>query len=221
LALDTSTSAGPRTKSPPPSYGIPKLAPGQLWVSSVPVGLEVHSGDSPTPRKVLGRTPLVLKARDLDRYVTVTIQKGEFGGELPNMLAFLDFTCRMTHSTVWQDKNAEGKTVQEDRARAITYNVRPDKLAIIALFQTKDHSFADLERLYPPGSNFRFSDQGLHERLAQKGVPPEFISAGIRFLHRGGKIALPDAPGWSNWLIAEATPSGQVELLDPPSSPPK
>ena len=221
LAFETSTSAGPRTKSPTPYYGIPKLAPGLLWVSSVPVGLEVHSGKSPTPQKVLGRTPLVLKTRDLDRYVTVTIQKEEFGRELPNLMNFLDFTSRATHSTIWQGKNAEGKAVEEDRSRGITYDVRPDKPVIIALFQTKDHSLSDLDRLYPPGSNFRFSDQGLQKRLAEKGVPPEFISAGIRLLHRGGKIALPDAPGRSNWLIAEATPSGQVDLLNPPSSLPK
>jgi len=209
------------SKSPTLNYGIPRLAPGQIWISSVPVGLAVHSGDSPTPQKVLGRTPLVLNARDLDRYVTVTIQKEEFGGDLPNMLAFLDFTCRMTHSTVLQDKNAEGKTVQEDRSRAITYDVRPDKPTLIALFQTKDHSFSDLERLYPPGDNFRFPEKGLYERLARKGVPPEFISAEIRLLHRGGKIALPGPQGWDIWSIAEVTPSGQVELLDPPSGPPK
>jgi hypothetical protein len=127
----------------------------------------------------------------------------------------------MTHSTVWQDKNAEGKDVQEDRSRGITYAVRPDKRTIIALFQTKDHSFSDLERLYPPGDNFRFPEKGLRERLARKGVPLEFISAEIRLLHRGGKIALPGSRGWDIWSIAEVTPSGQVELLDPPSGPPK
>ena len=217
LVWKAPVSAGPRTRSPTPYYGIPRLAPGLFWVSSVPIGLEVHSGDSPTPlKKVLGRTPLLVKARDLDRFVTVTIEKAEFGKDLPSMLAFLDFTCRMTHSTVFQGVDAGGKEIQEDRARAITYPVRPDSPVIIALFQTKDHSLADLDRLYPPGVNFRFSEQNLPERLAKKGVPPEFISAGIRLLHRGGKIALPSARGWDVWSIAEVTPSGQVELLDPP-----
>ena len=215
------TPASPRTKGPTAHYGIPRLAPWLVWVSSVPVGLEVHSGDSPTPQKVLGRTPLVLKARDLVRYVTVTIQKEEFGRELPNFMAFLDFTSRATHSTIWQGKNAEGKTVEEDRARAITYDVRPDKPTIIALFQTKDHSLADLDRFYPPGSNFRFSDEALRTRLVEKGVPPDSIAAGIRLLHRGGKVGLPAAQGWGGWLIAEVMPSGQVELLDRPLSPAK
>ena len=59
-----------------------------------------------------------MKARDLDRFVTVTIQKAEFGKDLPNMLAFLDFTCRMTHSTIFQGVDAGGKEIREDRARA-------------------------------------------------------------------------------------------------------
>ena len=215
------TSAGPRTKRPTAYYGIPRLAPGLFWVSSVPVGLEVHTGDSPTPGKVLGRTPLVLKARDLDRYVTVTIQKEEFGGELPNLMAFLDFTSRATHSTISIGESSEGKRVEEDRSRAITYDVRPDKPMIIALFQTKDHSLADLDRSYPPGSNFRFSDEVVRKSLEGRGVSREWIRAGIPLLHRGGKIALPGSQGWDIWSIAEVTLSGQVELLDPPSGPPK
>ena len=217
LPLLLSTALSP-PKSPTPHYGFPRLAPGLIWVSSVPVGLEVHSGDSPTPQKVLGRTPLVLKARDLDRYVTVTIQKAEFGGELPNIMAFLDFTSRATHNTIWKGENAEGKIVEEDRSRAITYDVRPDKPTIIALFETGLHSLTDLDRLYPQGANFRFSDEALRTRLTEKGVPPEFISAGIRLLHRGGKIALPGTKGWEGCLIAEVKPFGQVDLVD---SPPK
>src|SRR6476660_4402201 len=43
----------------PVRYGIPPLSPGQLWVTSVPVGLEVRLGDDPRVAPV-GRTPLVL-----------------------------------------------------------------------------------------------------------------------------------------------------------------
>jgi hypothetical protein len=225
LPLKTPTSAGPPSKTPAARYSIPysfpRLAPGQIWVSSVPAGLDVHLGDTPTPQKVHGHTPLVLNIRDVDRYVTVTIHPEEFGGELPNVMAFLDFTSWKTHSTFWRDQNAEGKTVDKDWSRAISYYIRPDKPTIIAIFQTKEQTPADLDRLYPPGSNFRFSDQALRSRLAQKGVPPDFISSGIRLLHRGGKIALPGTKGWMGWVIAEVTPSGQVELLDRPSNPAK
>jgi len=221
LPLKAPASARPLSKSPSAHYGIPRLAPGQLWVSSVPVGLEVHAGDSPMPQKVLGRTPLVLNARDVDRYVTVTIQKEEFGRKLPNILGFLDFSARATHSNIWQGENERGEKVEEDRSRAITYDVRlPDRQTIIALFQTREHTPADLDRLYPPGSDFRFSDQVLRRRLAKKGVPADFIASGIQLLHRGGKIVLPSAQG-VGLLIAEVTSSGSVELLDSPANPAK
>jgi hypothetical protein len=222
LPLQAPPSAARGTSRP--RYGIPRLEPGQLWVSSVPVGLEVRSGDNPNVKKVLGRTPLILNARDVDRYVTVTIQKKQYLGTLPDQMNFLDFSAKTTHSMTIQHPPAEedkGRPA-EDVARAITYELHlPDRQAVIALFQSRDLSLSDLARLYPPGSNFRFSDQGLQKRLAQKGVPPEFVSAGIQLLHRGGKIALPGAHGWSDWLIAEVTPSGQVDLLEPPSNPPK
>ena len=222
LLLPFGTSAGLPTKRPKPSYGFPRLAPGQLWVSSVPVGLEVHAGDSPMPQKVLGRTPLVLNARDVNRYVTVTIQKKEFGRELPNLMGFLDFSSRATHSNIWQGENEKGEKVEEDRSRAITYDVRlPDKPTIIALFSTKEQTPVDLDRLYPTGSNFRFSDQALQRRLTKKGVPADFIASGIQLLHRGGKVALPGPQGWVAPVIAEVTYSGSVVLLDPPASPAK
>jgi hypothetical protein len=221
VLLDSPTSTGPARASSA-RYGIPRLAPGQLWVSSVPAGLHVHSGKSPTSQKILGHTPLVLSIRDLDRYVTVTIQKKDFGGELPNVMAFLDFTSRATHSTTWRGTNAEGKIVDQDLSRAITYDVGlPGKQTIIALFQTRDLTPSDLDRLYPPGLNFPFSDQALQESLARKGVPPAYISSGIRLLHRGGKVALPGSQGWIRPVIAEVTSGGRVDLLDGPAIPAK
>lgn len=104
----------------------------------------------------------------------------------------------------------------------MTYDIRaPQKRTIIALFQTKEDTASDLDRLYPPGSNFRFSDQALHTRLAQRGVDPGFISAGIRLLHRGGKIAFPVTKGAPGPVIAEVVSPDHVDLLDPPASPAK
>ncbi len=207
-ALQAPTTAGPRTKSPPAHYGDPRLARGQLWVSSVPVGLEVRAGEDPKS-KPIGRTPLVLKAQDVRPYVTVTIQKSDARGKLPHQLDLADFTSTRTNSSMWKDE-LTGKV--EDLDRSITYKVRlPEKQTVIALFQTKHLSLADLPGLYPPGSNFRFSDEIIRKSLEQRGVSPEFIRAGIPLLHRGGKIALPSNQGW---LVLEVTASGQVELLD-------
>jgi hypothetical protein len=102
MLLNVPTSTG-AAKTSSARYGIPRLAPGQIWVSSVPVGLEVRVGKDPDAKPVLGRTP-----------------------------------------------------------------------------------------------------------------PPEYVRAGIRLLHRGGKIAL---PGRGGWLIAEVSSSGQVDLLDWPANP--
>ena len=63
-------------------FGIPRLAPSQLWVTSIPVGLEVRLGEDPKA-KAVGRTPLVLKASEATRYVTVTLRKSEAAGNLP------------------------------------------------------------------------------------------------------------------------------------------
>jgi hypothetical protein len=154
--------------------------------------------------------------------VTVTIQKQEFGRKLPDQMTLLDFSARLNHSNVWKGQNDKGEEIEEDRSRALTYDIRaPEKQTIIALFQTKEDTPSDLDRLYPPGSNFRFSDQALRKRLAQRGVDPGFISAGMRLLHRGGKIAFPVAKGSPGPVIAEVMSPDHVELLDPPPSPAK
>ena len=214
LPLRVPASARPPSKSPSTHYGIPRLAPGQVWVSSVPVGLEVRSGDNPRAQKVLGRTPIVLNGRDVGNSVTVSIRKKEYGGDLPSQVDLVDFSAKTTHSIGMQYG-----TTSEDLGRAITYEVHlPGKQTVIALFQSRDASLSELARLYPPGSNFQFADAVVGKLLAQKGVPPEFVRTGIRLLHRGGKVAL---PGGLGWLIAEVTPSGQVELLEPPAKPVK
>jgi hypothetical protein len=211
VLLNGPTSTGP-VKATSARYGIPRLAPGQVWVTSVPVGLEVRVGEDPRS-KAVGRTPLVLKPGQAGSFVTVTIQKTEVGGKLPTQLDLADFTAEKTGSTAFRDE-ITGKV--EDVDRSITYKVRlPDKPTVIALFQTKRLANADLARLYPPGSNFPFSDEIIRASLKGRGVSPELIRAAIPLLHRGGKIAVPSKDGW---LVLEATPSGMVEVIDESSA---
>lgn len=197
-------------KSAPARYGIPRLAPDQVWVSSVPVGLEVRVGED-LGSKPVGRTPLVLKRQDVGRYLSVSIGKKQFGGSLPNQTSFLDFTGKSSHSI----GKKYGERV-EDLGRAISYELPPRKQTLIALFQSRDWSLSELARLYPRGSNFPFSDAGVKKRLDEKGVPTEYVRTGVRLLHRGGKVAL---PGRGGWLILEVTSPGQVDLLDWPAAP--
>jgi hypothetical protein len=210
LPAAVSVGAGNRR---PKSYGIPKLGPDQLWISSVPVGLEVRSGETADGKPILGRTPLVLNARSLGRSVTVIVRKKEYGGRLPDQISLIDFSAKNSHSLGIQ----RGKEV-EDLARALTYELdRTRKQTLIALFQSRDSSLSEVARFYPPGSNFRFSHGPVEKRLAEKGVPPDYIRRGLRLLERGGKVAL---PGKNGWLIAEVTATGQVDLLEPPANPP-
>lgn len=201
-------------RSPPARYGIPRLAPGQIWVSSVPLGLEVRVGQDPIGKKVLGRTPLVVSARELGSFVTVSIQRKEYGGDLPSQTDLLDFTSKTNHSTIIRKDN-----VDEDVGRALTYEVRlPGKQTVIALFQPRNLPLTAIGRFYPPGRNFQFSDDAVRKMLASRGIPPDFILTGIRLLHRGGKVAL---PGRDGWLVAEATASGQVTVADVASMRPR
>lgn len=192
----------------PVRYGIPPLAPGQLWVTSVPVGLEVRLGDNPQVAPV-GRTPLVIDARKAGSYVTVTLRKSEAVGPLPIQTDLADFTYAKSGSAGTRDE-ATGKTEYADLS--LTYRTRlPDKQTVIALFQGGHMAAADIDRLYPPGSNFRFSDEIVRASLAGRGVSGDLIRSAISRLHRGGKVAVPSKSGW---LVVEATASGMVEVID-------
>jgi hypothetical protein len=192
----------------PVHYGIPRLAPGQLWVASVPVGLEVRLGDDPRVAPV-GRTPLVVDARKAGTYVTVTLRKSEAGGRVPIQTDLADFTYAKSGSAGTQDE-ATGKIEYADLS--LTYRTRlPDKQTVIALFQTRRASPAEIDRLYPPGSNFRFPDEIVRASLTGRGVSPDLVRSAISRLHRGGKVAVQSKEGW---LVVEATASGMVEVID-------
>jgi len=196
------TSVTTVRKGSRPAYGIPTLKPGQLWVSSVPVGLEVYVGDHPEGKPV-GRTPVVLDVGSVGSHVTVSVQKSEYGGQLPSQRDLIDFSAERSHSLTIRN---------EDVSRALTYKVDSQKKqTVIALFQPRSVSLSDMSRFYPQGSNFRFRESLVRRELAAKGVPPEYVRRGIRLLHRGGKIAL---PGRDGWLVAEVTPSGMVAIID-------
>ena len=192
----------------PVRYGIPPLKPGELWVTSVPVGLEVRLGDDPRVAPV-GRTPLVVDARKAGKYVTVTLKKSEAGGQFPIQTDLADFTYAKSGSAGTQDE-ATGKITYADLS--LTYRTRvPDKQTVIALFQARRASAADLDRLYPPGSNFRFPDEIVRASLSDRGVSADVVRSAISRLRRGGKIAVPSKSGW---LVVEATASGMVEVID-------
>lgn len=209
LALvSPSLAAAPKKKPAPVKYGIPRLAPGQLWVSSVPVGLEVRVGDGPQTGKVVGRTPVVINRADVGPHVTVLLLRKEYGAEFPSQRAFGDFFAKSNHSGVHV---VDGK--EEDYLRGLTYEVKlPARQTLIALFVPRSLPLSQAARLYPPGSNFPFSDAAVSKRLAGKGADAKSIPKALGLLHRGGKVILP--AGSENWIIAEVTAPGVVDVTD-------
>ncbi|HEV8611016.1 MAG TPA: hypothetical protein VGS98_13250 [Thermoanaerobaculia bacterium] len=199
-------AAAPK-KSSPVRYGFPKLRPGQLWISSVPVGLEVYLGPK-VDGKPIGRTPLLLDARTAGAPVTVDMPKKGYGAKLPDQLDLVDFTAETTHSIVHKD----GEVVT-DLSRALTYRSPLHKPTLIALFQPRSAELSEWARRYPPGRNFSFREERVRKDLAGRGVPSVQVDLGIELLHRGGKVAL---PGRDGWLIAEVQPSGDVTVIGAP-----
>jgi hypothetical protein len=206
IALAT-IAAAPKKRSPV-RYGFPKIPAGKVWVSSIPVGLDVYLSAQPQGKSV-GRTPLLLDAPKKAGPVTVSLPKKNYGGDLPEQTEFIDFTSQTTHSVAHRDGD-----VAVDLSRGLTYRLDPaSKRTLIALFQARSVELSDWARRYPPGRNFSFQDGAVRKDLAGRGVPTVQIDLGIQLLHRGGKIALPGADGW---LVAEVQPSGEVTITAAP-----
>ena len=211
--------SSPPVKSPAVRYGMPRLQPGQLWVTSVPTGLEVRIGESPVAGKVVGRTPVLVPAADAPKFVTVVLTREDYGEPLPPQMDLGDFTARTSHSGVHQEA---GKEV--DFLRGVTYEVKPGRQTVIALFQPRSLPLAGVSRHYPAGSNFPFPDATAARLLAEKGVAAPVGKEAIGLLHRGGKVVVPTA---RTVLVAEVTAPGVVEVFDlagalaePRSTPP-
>jgi hypothetical protein len=208
-AAPKKTKAAPKTeKTKQVEYGYPKIPAGKVWISSIPAGAEVHPGSNPEG-KLLGRTPLLLDAKDAGKEITITIPAKFWGGKLPDQLDFADFTSKRNHSIVHRDG-----AVDTDVSRGLTYAVDPNEPAIIALFQPRSASLSEWAKRYPPGSNFSFSEEAARKNFAEKGVPRILVDTGIDLLRRGGKVALPNGV---RWVVAQVEPSGEVSVVAPPS----
>lgn len=206
LAAAPPTPATTGRKAPAMEYGIPRLSAGQLWVSSVPAGLEVRIGKDPVSGKVVGRTPVVVKAADVGRFVNVRLLKEDFAGALPRQEDLGDFSARSSQSGTHRDGSKD-----TDWFRGLTYEVHPKRQTVIALFQPRSLPLSSMARFYPPGSNFPFSNRAVSTRLAEKGAVATSIPEALGLLRRGGKVLL---PAGQNWLVAEVTAPGVVEVID-------
>lgn len=205
-AATLAAAAGPK-RAAPVRYGFPKIGPAQVWIASVPAGLDVVAGPEPAGPS-LGKTPLVLDRQAAGAEVTVVLPKEKWGGELPIQTDFIDFTATTTHSTMTRNGAAD-----QDVGRAITYRVDPARPTLIALFQSRSESLVTFSGRYPPGRNFTFRERTVRKDLGDRGVSKPRIDVGILLLRRGGKLAL---QGRDGWLVAEVRPDGSVSIADQP-----
>lgn len=195
-----------RGNAGPARHRMPRLLPGQLWITSVPAGLEVRVGKNPLDGKVLGRTPLLVAAADRPQFVTVALVREEYGAPLPPQLDLGDFTAETTHSGSRQEAGR-----QVDYLRAITYGVKPGRSTVIALFQPRSLPLSGVARLFPAGSNFEFEDGAATKLLMKQGVTAPDAAQAIGLLHRGGKVV---ARVGGSFVVAEVTAPGVVSVFD-------
>lgn len=207
LCVATAGVANPQGRSPAPRYGIPKLGPGQLWISSIPVGLEVYPGPK-VEGKPAGRTPVILDAKSVGPKVTIALRKKEGEPALPDQSELIDFTAE-TNTSMW----IRDAGIDTDIGRALTYRVDTGRPTLIALFQSRTSTLTDWARRYPSARNFTFRDKTVRKDLSGRGVPTSYLDLAIGLLHRGGKIALPARDGW---VIAEVISSGDVKVTVAP-----
>lgn len=208
MFLASLSMAAPR-KAATPRYGFPKLPAGKVWVSSIPVGVEVLTVDQRFGES-LGRTPLVVDAASVAKGVTFRMGRKEYGEKtFPPQMDLIDFTAEYNHTFTHREGSKD-----EDYARGLTYRIDASKKpTLIALFQPRTLNLSEWARRYPKGQNFSFREEPLRKDLASRGVPLPHVDSGIELLRRGGKIGFPAGDGW---VIAEVQPSGDVSVFTPP-----
>jgi len=179
------------------------LRPNQIWVSSVPVGLNfsVISG-SRTIRK--GRTPLMIEL-DPGLY-TIRVEGNRIslkdkhstlspsGEEKKKMIN--EILC-ITDTNKWEVRDVFS-TSGDDRVLYLEYRVKKEgdkPLSLIALCQPTDKKIEALDSFFPKGNNFNFEEVALTKNLVEKGISETDIEKILSLLRRGGKIALRNKMG--------------------------
>jgi hypothetical protein len=215
LALVAFAAAGAGAQQSTPAYAVPVVAPGEFWVSSVPLGAKVYGADDETDlrseKNFLGRTPLLLKSKP--RFISLGVDSDDIEkrlslGRHPGNDDFVDWTAESVTSSLRQDGGLWGIFI------FLTY--RPDyarRKTLIALFQVRDIDFDNVAALYPSGDNFKFDDTHLKAALTQKeytGLTPAQIDQAVTLLHRGGKAALESS---ANIVIVEILGVNDIEIL--------
>lgn len=198
------------------STGIPNLAADQTWITSVPAGVRVYSSDTEagliSPGNLAGVTPLTLNKRP--RFVALALDDPFEELSIPYIITpndFLDVSARSHSGTISVDAQGEGTfTIVH------TYEMDYSQGAVlIGLFQPRDLSLQQLEKIYPSTARFEFDDGAVRQFLLKEGVAQDLSGVTLRLLHKGGKVAVQQGDKVLVFQVA-AVPSAQPVGLRQP-----
>lgn len=209
-------------------YRIPELKPDEVWISSLPIGLDVgkfrvsesdlrrfglqvlpfNPVAAVAPVNHIGTTPLTISLEPGRYFISIAIPDSLVSvlfDSSSNLI--LDKQLGISEfSTPTFTIKPYSEDVQTGRY-AIVYGIvkeHEQSAIILSLFQPFDVPLQDLYNYYPSGNNFAFSDNSLKAAL-EKAIDQEQldkieIEKVLELLHRGGKIFLSKEKS-KGWII--------------------
>ncbi len=180
--------------------GIPELSAGQVWISSIPLGLRAYVTVGSEAEKFVGTTPVVASVKEGPFKVMVEIPVEQLPVTLPSPLT-PDFFLDESADTVGDSyKQMEGEI---RRTLELQYRLEyPKDKTVIALFHPRNMGLADFERFYPDGTNFALEEfeQLLSDRLGAEDITENNKDIALDRLRRGGIVTL-YANGWLTIVV--------------------
>jgi hypothetical protein len=181
-----------------PKSGFPELGEDEMWVSSVPTGLDVYVGsDTETliePGNIIGTTPLIFKRTEEHKFVAVAPEDidAQWADKLidPHPEKLERTTADIFASSVTY------KIVEDEGERrliiAFVYDLEKlDRNTLISLFQWSKDPLSTYEDIFPKEETFRFDEETMRMALSNLGITDEAtVSKAMEYLRRGGKVAV-------------------------------
>jgi hypothetical protein len=190
------------TKQPEAPGITETLKPNQLWISSIPAGLEFKitrdssmKKDTGSTRVIKGKTPMV-----------VDLEPGMYHAQVSSTQKQIGEAAATHWNIVCDDKMAgvEMKILADNTIGFLpvfeyTFEKKADtSMSLIALAQPVvyqkeklDFMLDNIDSLIAKGVAFRFDETAVKKVLIEQGTPESVVLRALPLLKRAGKIALP------------------------------